>query len=82
MDTTKGRLGKSESEAASAPTLNQFVDPVSAELTRLNTIPTGVPNRSLGTNYTPLGTPGRHPSSPFPPETGKRTLETGPSYER
>lgn len=30
----------------------------------------------------PLGEGQRNSSSPFPPETGKRTLETGPSYER
>lgn len=37
--------------------------------------------RGVGRNGAPLGT--RSPlSSPFPPETGKRTLETGPRYER
>jgi hypothetical protein len=82
MDRSTRRMDEGKGETPSTPDFDEFFNPLSPKFLGLNAIPTGVPARSLGTHNLPVGAQERHPSSPFPPETGKRTLETGPSYER
>lgn len=82
MDRSTRRLDQSESESTSAPTLDKCVDILAALKAAINASPARSPARSIRVNSFPMGTPQRHPPSPFPPETGKGTLETGPSYER
>ncbi len=82
MDRSTRRLDEGTIPASSTPDFDEFFNPLSPKFLGLNAIPTGVPARSLGSYSFPVGAQERHPSSPFPPETGKRTLETGPSYER
>jgi hypothetical protein len=82
MDMSKGCLVTRKIPPAQTSTPDFGVNPITPEATMLNTIPTGSMDRSLGKHNLPLGTPGRRTPSPFPDETGKRTLETGPLYER
>lgn len=82
MDTTKGRMDPSESQASQTSTFDEFFNPFSPFFFGFDPGSARIIFRGLGTDNLPVGTPGRHPSSPFPPETGKGTLETGPSYER
>jgi len=82
MDKSTRRLGSGEIPAPSPSTINEQVNLIPSQTTGLDAVATRPVDRSLGTHNLPLGTNQRNPSSPFPPETGKRTLETGPSYER
>lgn len=82
MGVSKGRMVPGETEAPQTPETLLQTHPQFTGGIMLDPRSTGSVNRSLGSDYIPLGAPRRNPSSPFPDETGKRTLETGPSYER
>ena len=82
MDRAKRTMGQEPLSSSPASEINFAVDPKSALGTRFIAATTGIVDRRLGTHDLPVGEVGRNPASPFPLETGKRTLETGPSYER
>jgi len=82
MGRSTRRMDESKSEAPPSPEIIRWTDPFTPGFFETNAGTTRPADRCLGTDNLPLGTQERNPSSPFPPETGKRTLETGPSYER
>lgn len=82
MDQSTRRLDQSESPAAPTSKANLPFAALLASFLGFDASPIGPVSGSVRPDGFPLGTPQRNPSSPFPDETGKRTLETGPCYER
>ena len=82
MDRSTRRLGQGKDETPSAPEIDSPIGPFTKVPPGAYPITIRFQPGCEWPNSVPVGTPQRNPSSPFPPETGKRTLETGPSYER
>lgn len=82
MDRSTGRLDEGTIPASSTPEAPSQIGPFVKVQPGTYPVTISLPVGSEWPNSVQVGTSKRHPSSPFPPETGKRTLETGPSYER
>ena len=82
MDQSTRRLDEGAIPASSTPEITSPIGPFVKVPVGAYPVTVSLPVGCIWPNSVEVGKAQRHPSSPFPPETGKRTLETGPSYER